>query len=78
MTKVQIIRAYRDLFAQEAAEVVMEDLKKFCYEGRTTLVMGDPQTTGWNEGKRTVLLHIRGRLDDETLRRAIQEEEKSR
>lgn len=50
--------AYASIFKGEMGKIVMEDLKKYCHVNDTTLVPGQPDMTGFNEGKRVVFLRI--------------------
>lgn len=57
---VKAAGAYRDTLGSGSpqARQVLEDLSRLCFAATTTFVPGDPVATAFNEGKRTVLLHI--------------------
>lgn len=57
---IQTANAYRDTLGTGSpqAQRVIEDLSRLCFAATTTFVSGDPVATAFNEGKRTVLLHI--------------------
>lgn len=57
---LRLAGAYRACLAPESpqAKAVLEDLSRLCHAGTTTFVQGDPVATAFNEGKRTVLLHV--------------------
>lgn len=57
---LRLAGAYRDTLGNDSpqAREVLADLSRLCHAGTTTFVRGDPVATAFNEGKRTVLLHI--------------------
>lgn len=58
----QVRLAYRRVFAGESGQYVMADLSALCGEAATSFSPGDPHQTAFQEGKRSVLLHIRSVL----------------
>jgi hypothetical protein len=52
--------AYRDTLGAGSpqARLVLDDLARLCFAATTTFVPGDPVMTAFNEGKRSVFLHI--------------------
>lgn len=58
----QVRLAYRRMVAGDTGRLVLADLSEICGENRTSFVPGDPQQTAFNEGRRSVLLHIRSVL----------------
>lgn len=57
-SRVEISKAYKRHFKGPGAEEVLEDLRSFCFDDRSTFVSGDSHATCHNEGKRAVLKHI--------------------
>lgn len=57
---LRVAGAYRDTLGNDSpqARLVLDDLARLCCAATTTFVSGDPVATAFNEGKRTVLLHI--------------------
>jgi len=55
---VQRIIDYASVFETPSGERVLEDLKRFCYWYRTTLVPGQPDESSANEGMRRVVVQI--------------------
>lgn len=52
--------AYRETLGNDSpqARLVLEDLARLCFAASTTFTPGDPVMTAFNEGKRSVFLHI--------------------
>ncbi len=77
--------AYRNVFngrgSAKEAEIVLADLITLCKPYDSVLVPGQPDLTGFNDGKRTVLLHLTAQINltDEEMRKMVanyaQEEE---
>ena len=63
--KLATIAAFKSLFAQKQAELVLKNLSKECYEDEMTFVKGDPSGSAFNNGKRYVILHIRRMINKE-------------
>lgn len=58
MKKVEALkRAYEKVFEGDAGKLVLEDLERYCFI-KTTTFTGDGEGTIFNEGRRSVLLHI--------------------
>ena len=55
----KIAAAFRRTFAGDDGEKVLEYLEKTCFENKSAFVPGDPQSSAFNEGRRTVLLDIK-------------------
>lgn len=49
---------YIKLFGSDLGEEILEDLGRHCYMNRPT-INDNPHMTAFNEGKRSVLLHIK-------------------
>lgn len=81
----RVRNAYRNTFdgrgSAKDAEIVLADLVALCKPYDSVLVPGQPDTTGVNEGKRIVWLHLTAHINmtDEEMRRMVssytQEEE---
>ena len=56
------VNLYKRVFDSEDAMLVLEDLKNRCYVKTTTLSVQDSETF-FNEGMRSVILHIQSQLD---------------
>lgn len=54
--------AYKDIFEGTAGKIVLKDLKMLCHAKRTTYVPNSTDTV-FNEGQRSVLLHIETMAD---------------
>lgn len=56
--------AYRTLLdpADPQARLIWDDLGTYCGIGRPSLVAGDPQHTGFNDGRRDVFLFLVARV----------------
>jgi len=59
---VKRVEAYGVLANTGSGKLIMEDLEMVCHGARTTFVVGDPNYTLFNEGKRWVWLYIQTRL----------------
>ena len=63
---------FKRVFNTEDGRAVLAEMKAFCYTGKTTAMVSpktatvDPYATLYNEGKRTVLLHILNLCDMDT------------
>jgi len=62
-------QCYRRAFEGEAGKAVLEDIEARAHM-RETSFSPDPQRTAFNEGKRSLALHIRRMLDAENGGRA--------
>ena len=56
--RIKII-AYQACFGTPHGNRVLEDLEKYCYEHRSTFVENSQDKQNVNNGKRSVILHIR-------------------
>lgn len=58
------IAAYRALLdpANPQAQLIWDDLGAYCGVGRPSLVAGDPQHTGFQEGRRDAFLFLVSRV----------------
>jgi len=77
--KEKDVRAYQDLFAPPAGQIVLADLtRRFPVDG-TTYVRGDTHESAFREGSRFVVLYIASRIssvvDETTPDAAITQEE---
>jgi hypothetical protein len=61
--------AYRELFMSTLGDLVIGDLEKVCFSDQTTFD-DNPHKTAYNEGRRSVLLHIRNLLSDDEVEKA--------
>ena len=61
-------QAYVRAFAGEAGRLVLADLSRQGYLSETSF-HPDPQRAAFNEGRRSLALHIRQMIDGATLRR---------
>ena len=59
----QLTIDYKQTFASESGEKVLEDLKKRCSFNTTTFVQGDSHDTAFREGQRAVVLFINNMLN---------------
>jgi len=64
-TLLKIKSAYKDAFATEAGQVVLDDLMKYCHMLGPTY-RGDLDDTVYNEGMRNVVLYILSILNTDT------------
>ena len=55
---VVLKNAYASIFKGEMGKIVMDDLKAFCHIDMPVLSPGQPDVTGFNDGKRFVFLRI--------------------
>lgn len=58
----QLIRDFQGAFDAPEGKRVLENLSKECLETVSTFVLGNQHGTAFNEGKRYVILYIRGML----------------
>jgi len=58
-----MIESYGRVFGSVDGQRVLESLAHDCHETRHSYVLGDPNTTIFNEGKRAVLMLIKARID---------------
>lgn len=66
VTPVERTQAYRDIFGSPQGQIVLADLmQSFSYTRGTTQVVGDPYSSAWREGQRSVMVHIGRRLEDD-------------
>jgi len=56
---------YLDTFSTEAGKKVLKDLEKRCNYNVSSFVAGDTNATSYEEGKRTVYLHIHNMMKEE-------------
>lgn len=54
---------FKNTFGSDAGARVLDFLSAFCYEKATTYSPGDSGYTAFSEGKRSVILAIRRRVD---------------
>ena len=59
---VKLQEAYRTLFDTPDGKTVLKDLEDFGFYHDSTFV-GDPNVTVFNEGRRSVVLHIRNMMN---------------
>lgn len=59
----QLIIDYKETFGGIHGERVLERLSKFCNENEPCIVRHDALGTAYNEGARSVILHIRKMLN---------------
>jgi hypothetical protein len=57
----KLYAAYLDLFSSPNGQVILEDMK-LGFNDRVSHVKQDPYTTAFNEGQRSVYLHILGNI----------------
>lgn len=57
----QLRKDYKTVFLSEAGQRILDDLKKVCYFNDTTL-NEFPHIMSFNEGSRSVILHIETKL----------------
>ena len=50
--------AYSSIFKGEMGKIVMKDLQEWCHVTKTSFVLGRPDVTNFNEGKRFIYLRI--------------------
>jgi len=50
---------YQTVFLSEHGKRVLDDLEKFCFYNSVTTVPNDPFTSAFNDGRRSVVLHIK-------------------
>ncbi len=69
---IELHRAYKRIFDTEDGKMVLEDLKlRACFD-RTTFST-DPGRTHFNEGRRSMVLHVRFMIDEDNFRGLIKE-----
>lgn len=56
-------RCYEFLLGTREGKAVLRDLAMEAYLVQTTMVAGDPGLTAFNEGRRSLFLHIINRLE---------------
>lgn len=59
---IKLQEAYRKLFDTADGKTVLKDLEDFGFYHDSTFV-GDPDVTIFNEGRRSVVLHIRNMMN---------------
>ena len=60
--KIRAVACYKlDRISRKTSDLMrlLEYLEKTCFENKSTFVPGDPQTSAFNEGRRTALLDIK-------------------
>lgn len=60
---VRTRNAYLRLFNDVDGDLVLAELERFCGAHVTSFAPGDPHRTAYNEGKRSVVLHIRSMME---------------
>lgn len=64
VSPVDVCQAYKEVFSTSAGQIVLADmLRRFGFTRSSTFVPGDSARTAFNEGGRTVLIHV-GRMID--------------
>jgi len=71
---------YQKTFLSPEGQNVLADLSRVCHESRTTFFGDSERMSAFTEGKRWVILHIRGKLaanpgDTEPVKALTQEDE---
>ncbi len=61
-TVKQLIRDFQGTFGTSEGKSVLENLSGECFENRNTFLSNNQHGTAFNEGKRYVILYIRGIL----------------
>jgi hypothetical protein len=61
--RTDLLRAFHLAFDGDAGAIVLDDLSRFCLETRQTYCEGDAYHTAFNEGARSVMIHIRAILN---------------
>jgi len=65
--EIEAIRfMYSQVFSTESGKKVLKDLEARCNYRNTTYVQNDSNGTAFEEGKRTVYLHILNMLEEDT------------
>lgn len=58
----ELHQAYRNVFSSPQGQAVLKDLYENCQMDSPTFVMGQPDASAWNEGRRSVFLFITKRM----------------
>lgn len=68
---------YIKTFQTDFGKRVLKELEDMYFIHKPTFILGDSQATSYNEGQRTVVLHIHAmrNLDIEKLKKQLKEEE---
>lgn len=62
VSKSDVVLAYQSALSTQEGQIVLADLmRRFGFTTWSTFVEGDPNKTSWQEGQRSVLVHI-GRM----------------
>ena len=61
ISEEQLAELYKQVFTTDAAQVVLEDLRNRCFFFEPSY-SGNKEFTDFNEGKRSVILHIETQL----------------
>lgn len=56
--KKLLVGSYQRVFKSKDGERVLADLKKRCFVNKTSLSPGQPDVTGFNEGRRSIFVRI--------------------
>ena len=74
----ELKQAYQNVFESESGKKVLADLERRCFYNTTTFSQNS-NTTIFNEGKRSVLLHIKNMalIDLEATAKALKEQQKA-
>jgi len=67
-------KAYHEVFTSEAGKVVLKDLERVSFISHST-IHENPHITYFNEGQRSLVLHIISRMNLENVLNQIKEEE---
>lgn len=64
----QLVKDFRQVFVSSAGANVLENLAIQCSESDTTYERDDFGQTAFNEGKRWVMLYIRGKIAEDVFK----------
>ena len=70
----RVANLYKTVFATEEGQLVLEDLRNRCFIKIPTPTEESPYTTYFNEGKRSVVLHIESQINYEKSQERTSEE----
>jgi len=59
----ELVGQYRRTFKTKDGEAVLKDLEARCFTKQTTLTPGQPDVTGFKEGRRSIFVRIKNMLD---------------
>lgn len=69
-----VAKLYQNVFGSPEGQLVLEDLKGRCFIYQTT-ANADSHKTFWQEGMRSIMLHIQGQIDLDPMKPKTEEGE---